>query len=394
MKGMGSRRWWLAQVGLGAASLGGAGLALGKGLPLSAVDPGRVLAFPRDFGAHPEARTEWWYLTGWLRSEAHAHDTPAWGFQLTFFRSRTGLGEGSRSAFAPRQLILAHAALTDVRQQRLWHSQQVARAGFGVAQAAETDTDVRLREGGLKRRDGAAAAASPPAPTASGQAPASATSSLYEGQVRTPDFQLRLSALSTQPLMLQGRQGYSRKGASPAQASHYYSQPQLAVTAELKTPAGQAGPLTGRAWLDHEWSESVLAAQAVGWDWIGMNLDDGGALMAFRIRDRAGRSLWAGGGWRPVGGAMQELSPDQVTWTPLDHWTSPHTGARYPTHWRLQLAGRSHTVQALVPDQELDARASTGTAYWEGLSALNDAQGRRVGWGYLEMTGYAGSLRL
>jgi predicted secreted hydrolase len=372
----GSRRWWLAQVGLGAASL-----ALGKGLPLSVVDPGRVLAFPRDFGAHPEARTEWWYLTGWLRSEAddQAQATPAWGFQLTFFRSRTGLGEGSRSAFAPRQLILAHAALTDVRQQRLWHSQQVARAGFGVAQAAEADTDVRLREGGLKRRDGPSA---------------SASSSLYEGQLQTSDFQLKLSARSIQPLMLQGRQGYSRKGASPAQASHYYSQPQLAVTAALQTSSGTAPPLTGRAWLDHEWSESVLAAQAVGWDWIGMNLDDGSALMAFRIRDREGKALWAGGGWRPAGGAMQDLSPEQVSWTPLDHWTSPHTGARYPTHWRLQLAGRSFTVQALVPDQELDARASTGTAYWEGLSALNDAQGRRLGWGYLEMTGYAGSLRL
>jgi predicted secreted hydrolase len=411
-----SRRWWLAQAGGGAA-----GLALGSGLswpvwaqglsnsaaasavvmPLSVVDPGRHLAFPRDFGAHPEARTEWWYLTGWLRraGETDPAATPAWGFQLTFFRSRTGLGEGSRSAFAPRQLILAHAALTDVRQQRLWHSQQVARAGFGVAQAAEADTDVRLREGWLKRRDGAAAAvatSSAPARAASGQAlsSASANSSLYEGQVRTPDFQLRLSARSTQPLMLQGRQGYSRKGASPAQASHYYSQPQLAVTAALQTSSGTAPPLTGRAWLDHEWSESVLAAQAVGWDWIGMNLDDGSALMAFRIRDREGKALWAGGGWRPAGGAMQDLSPHQVSWTPLDHWTSPHTGARYPTHWRLQLAGRSYTVQALVPDQELDARASTGTAYWEGLSALNDAQGRRVGWGYLEMTGYAGSLRL
>ncbi len=381
MKAAGSRRWWLAQVGLGVA-----GQAWGLGLPV--VDPGRRLAFPRDFGAHPEARTEWWYLTGFLRSAnaAGQADAPDWGFQLTFFRSRTGLGQGSRSAFAPRQLILSHAALTDVRQQRLWHSQQVARAGFGVAQAAEADTAVRLREGWLRRRDDAAASASV---SASGPAP-----SVYEGGVRAPDFALSLSARSTQPLMLQGHQGHSRKGPAPAQASHYYSQPQLAVTADVRTPSGRFDRLVGRAWMDHEWSESVLDRQAVGWDWIGMNLDDGSALMAFRIRDRAGRALWAGGGWRPAGGAMQPLSPDQVSWAPLDHWTSPHTGARYPIHWRVQVAGRSHTVVALVPDQELDARASTGTAYWEGLSALNDAQGRRVGWGYLEMTGYAGSLRL
>jgi predicted secreted hydrolase len=410
MKGERSRRWWLAQAGggaagwmlgagpAGAAAVASAGVpgAASMAAPLSLIDPARRLAFPRDFGAHPAARTEWWYLTGWLRSAGNTDPsaTPAWGFQLTFFRSRTGLGEGSRSAFAPRQLILSHAAITDVRGQRLWHSQQVARAGFGVAQAAEGDTDVRLREAWLKRRDAAPselAVASSPGRKATG---AASPLSRYEGLVRTPDFQLRLHARSTQPLMLQGHQGHSRKGPAPAQASHYYSQPQLAVTAELQTPSGTDKQLQGRAWMDHEWSQSVLDSQAVGWDWIGMNLDDGSALMAFRIRDRAGRAVWAGGGWRPAGGAMQSLSPDQLNWTPLDHWTSPHTGARYPTHWRVQVAGRSFTVQALVPDQELDARASTGTAYWEGLSALHDAQGRRVGWGYLEMTGYAGILRL
>jgi predicted secreted hydrolase len=392
--------WAPAAAQAAEKAAGAASVATSEGHPMATpagarpatpppVAPGRHLAFPRDFGAHPDARTEWWYLTGWLAAPpANASPTsttsttspvattpPAWGFQLTFFRSRTDIGTDSRSAFAPRQLVLAHAALTDVQHGRLWHAQQLARAGFGVVHAAEADTDVRLRDWSLQRRG-------------------TPETSVYTGQVQTPDFRLRLRARSTQPLLLQGQQGYSRKGPMPAQASHYYSQPQLAVSADLDTPLGMRLQLQGKAWLDHEWSESVLDARAVGWDWIGMNLDDGSSLMAFRIRDRQGQAMWAGGSWRSAAGQVQVLAPDGLHWTPLRHWQSPHTGARYPVAWQLEVAGRRLQVQALVPDQEQDARASTGTAYWEGLSALRDAQGAHLGWGYLEMTGYAGKLSL
>jgi len=379
--------------------------APGLGTPpaeLATIDPRRTLRFPRDFGAHPDARTEWWYLTGWLRAPGAAaapEDPPDWGFQLTFFRSRTGLGAGSRSAFAPQQLVLAHAALTDVRGGRLWHAQQVARAGFGVVQASEADTDVRLRQWSLQR---AALPVGGTAPAQKGAVASGAPGSLYQGQVTTPDFSLSLQARSTQPPLLQGQQGHSRKGPQLAQASHYYSQPQLAVRATLQPPSASTGAsstqplkLIGQAWLDHEWSESVLDAQAVGWDWIGMNLDDGSSLMAFRIRDRQGRALWAGGSWRDAAGGTRALSPDEVRWTPQGQtWPSLRTGARYPVAWQLDAAGQRWQVRALVPDQELDTRGSTGTAYWEGLSGLHNAQGQRVGWGYLEMTGYAGALSL
>jgi predicted secreted hydrolase len=376
----------------------------GGGQDLAPIDARRTLAFPRDFGAHPDARTEWWYLTGWLRApaataaSASASAAPEWGFQLTFFRSRTGLGAGSRSAFAPQQLVLAHAALTDVRAGRLWHAQQVARAGFGVVHASEADTDVRLRQWSLQRGPEQGAAHRGGAATASAS---SAPGSLYQGHVSTPDFSLRLQARSTQPVLLQGKHGHSRKGPQLAQASHYYSQPQLAVQATLQPPSGAGGAprqalkLSGQAWLDHEWSESVLDAQAVGWDWIGMNLDDGSSLMAFRIRDRQGRSMWAGGSWRDASGTTRALLPDEVRWSTLGAtWPSPRTGARYPVAWQLDAAGQRWQVRALVHDQELDTRSSTGTAYWEGLSSLHNAQGQRVGWGYLEMTGYAGALSL
>ena len=148
----------------------------------------------------------------------------------------------------------------------------------------------------------------------------------------------------------------------------------------------------GRAWLDHEWSDTLLDPQAVGWDWIGMNLDDGSALTAFRLRRADGSSLYAGGSFRPAGGAARNFGPDEVTMSPGRRWRSPSSNADYPVEWRIDTPVGRFDVRALLDDQELDSRASTGTIYWEGLSGLRDERGRVVGHGYLEMTGYAGRI--
>lgn len=345
--------------------------------------PGEPLAFPRDFGAHPAFRTEWWYLTGslWPHSApassttAQVGEGPApLGFQITFFRSRVDAAADSRSAFAARQLVFAHAALTDVAAGRLVHDQRIGRAGFGLVEAAEGDTQVRLRDWTLQR---------------SGPA----ERSVYTGRIPARDFTLDLRFEQTQALLLQGEAGFSQKGPRIEQASRYYSHPQLRVSGQL-VRAGRSQAVSGRAWMDHEWSESLLDAEAVGWDWIGMNLDDGGALTAFRLRRADGSTVWAGGSLRRPGEAARNLSPEEVRFTPLRHWTSPATRARYPVAWQVEVAGQRFSVQARIDAQELDSRGSTGSVYWEGLSTLRDAQGRTVGSGYLEMTGYSGALRL
>jgi predicted secreted hydrolase len=150
----------------------------------------------------------------------------------------------------------------------------------------------------------------------------------------------------------------------------------------------------GRAWLDHEWSDSLLPEDAVGWDWIGMNLDDGSALTTFRLRNAKNQALWAGGSFRPAGGPVQDFAAEAVRFEPLAWWSSAATQARYPVRWRIVTPAGTFEVHALLDAQELDARTSTGSVYWEGLSELRDDGGKRRGWGYLEMTGYAGALRL
>ena len=370
-----TRRQWLAQqMPWGLAAVGAAGWLP----PAAHALPARTLVFPRDHGSHPELRTEWWYITGHVQAQGQS-----WGFQITFFRSRVDGTQQLQSAFAAKHLLFAHAAITDVRGQRLLHDQRIARAGFGVAQASEADTRIRLQDWTLERSNNA-------------RGKPDFAASRYTTRIVGSEFGLDLVFDSTQPLLLQGQQGLSRKGPDAEQASYYYSQPQLAVSGTLQVGNKRMAvtPDTGRAWMDHEWSEALLHPDAQGWDWIGMNLHDGSALTAFRLRRADGTALWVGGSWRAPGQPVQVFGAQSVAFTPLRWWTSPRSGARYPVQWQVQTPAGTFAVNALLDSQELDSSGSTGAIYWEGLSDLMGATGQPVGRGYLEMTGYAKPLRL
>ena len=344
------------------------------GLPAAAhaaVRRGRVLAFPRDHGTHNDTGTEWWYATGWMGTE----QAPRLGFQLTFFRSSTGLAAGSTSRFAARHLLFAHAAVTDLQAGRHLHAQRITRWSGDPravpARAADDDTDVHIGDWHLRRGSGNG----------------------YEARLPGDDFALDLVLPTTQPVLLQGDAGFSRKGPLEHQASHYYSQPQLQVQGSI-TLGGQRIALPGRAWLDHEWSDAYLAPEAEGWDWMGLNLFDGSALTVFQLRRADGSALWAGGSHRPAGGGTRAFSPDAVRCTAGRRWTSPATQASYPVQWEVDTPAGRFTVRSLLDAQEMDSSGSTGTVYWEGLSEVLDGSGRRVGLGYLEMTGYRGRLQM
>ena len=340
----------------------------------------RPLVFPADHGAHPDTRIEWWYVTGTVGVDSSAETGSAsadrCGFQVTFFRSRTDVAADQPSRFAATQLLFAHAALTDLKQGRWRHDQRIARSGFGIAEAAVGDTALALRGWDLIResRQGG---------------------SRYRARAGSDSagFAFDFNFDTTQPLLLQGDAGYSRKGPQPEQASHYYSQPQLAVSGTL-TRDGAALPVRGTAWLDHEWSDSLLDPDAVGWDWTGMNLADGSALTAFRLRSADGGTVYAGGSFRAAGGAVRNFAADEVRFVPGRVWTSPQSRARYPVEWTIDTPVGRYTVKSMLDAQELDSRSSTGSIYWEGLSELRNESGQRIGLGYLEMTGYAARLSL
>lgn len=329
------------------------------------VRPQTALVFPRDFGAHPQYRIEWWYLTGWLEAEGRPL-----GFQLTFFRLRPGVQEDNPSAFAARQLIFGHAAVADPAHGRLRHAEKSARAGFGLAYADTGETRVGIDDWSLHRVGDA-----------------------YLARVRGDSFAYELTATAAAPPLLQGEQGFSRKGRDPHNASHYYSRPQLAVRGWVEID-GRRRSVGGRAWLDHEWSSAAMPAGAVGWDWLGANLADGGALMAFRMRDAAGNTLWAAGSLQAPGQPMRRLTPDEVVFTPLRRWRSPRTGGDYPVEMALRAGPLQLVLTPLLDDQELDSRRSVGAVYWEGAVRVLAADRHELGRGYLELTGYVSRLKM
>ena len=192
--------------------------------------------------------------------------------------------------------------------------------------------------------------------------------------------------------MLQGDNGFSRKGPRPEQASYYYSEPQLRVAGTV-FHNGEEKAVTGTAWLDHEWSSEYLDPEADGWDWVGANLDDGSALMAFQIRGKDGGKVWAYAGVRDANGQFTRFKPEQVDFQPQRTWRSPRTEATYPVAMRIQIGSTVWSPDPLYDDQELDSRQTTGAVYWEGAVTVA-RDGKPAGRGYFEMTGYVKPLRL
>ncbi len=325
------------------------------------VIPGYAISFPEDEGSHPAFRTEWWYVTGWLTDREGIER----GFQVTFFRNRPGVDERNPSRFAPRQLLFAHAAISDPMRGRLLRAERSARAGFGLAEAAEGRLDVRIDEWSL-RQEG----------------------EIYRTSIAAADFSIELEFRAVQPPILQGDNGFSQKSPDPSYASYYYSLPQLETTGEVRIENARYR-VRGAAWFDHEWSSRLLDDAAMQWDWMGINLDDGGAVAAGQIKDKSGREHWAAGTWRvsPTG-PVRAFGPDEIEWAPLRHWRSPRTDIVYPVEWRIAIGDRTLRLQPLMDDQENDARGSTGSIYWEGAVRVLDERGARIGKGYLELTGY------
>jgi predicted secreted hydrolase len=352
-------RWVGCILGVGVAV---AAAATPSYAPVTANQP---LVFPADYGSHPQFRTEWWYVTGWLTTE-HGESL---GFQITFFRTKPDIDENNPSAFAPHQLLMAHCAVSDPKRGRLWQDQRIRRAGLGLAEAATGDTHVWIDRWSLQRR-------------AAG----------YSAKIDAEDFSFDLTLAETQAVLLNGDAGVSRKGPAAQAASYYYSLPHLRVAGAIARQ-GSTDRVTGEAWFDHEWSSEYLDSQSVGWDWIGINLDDGAALMAFRIRGAQGGQRWAGGTLRGGDGRVQTLGPADVEFRPGRRWVSPRTGIGYPVEWSVRAGTRTFDLRPLLDDQENDTRLSTGAIYWEGAVQVDEEQ-HPVGRGYLELTGYGERLRL
>lgn len=328
--------------------------------------------FPRDHGAHPEFRTEWWYYTGVLRDTSQR----LYGFQLTFFR--VGLVpelRGRSSRWATRDVLFAHLALTDVRAGSFRYAERTGRPVLGLAGFSTSSLDVFIRDWSA-RMDGRR----------------------MKLEASFDDAILELTLTPERPPVLNGERGLSRKGPGKGNANYYYSIPRLKTVGTLRQ-GGRAIRLAGMTWMDHEWGTSELAPDQKGWDWFSLRLSDGRDLMLYMLRDEKGRpTSYSSGMLVEPSGQTRRLGPKDFRIRALSWWTSPRSKGRYPSGWEISIPGADLTlrVEPLVKDQELITTGTTGVTYWEGIvRASGSSRGRSVsGEGYVELTGYAPGSRI
>lgn len=332
--------------------------------------PGRAFQFPQDHGAHPDFRTEWWYYTGHLKSK----EGETFGYQLTFFR--VGLRKPdpqARSAWRTNTVYFAHLAISDP-QRKVFDFREVSQRGaMGLAGAEQNRLKVWIDDWLLESRG-------------------------EEHHLRAAKEGIGLDLVLSplKPPVLHGEKGYSRKSATAEVASHYYSITRLATQGKL-TLGGRTLEVTGTSWFDREFSTSQLAPNQVGWDWFSLQLTDGADLMLYVMRLKDGSIDQASSGTLvdPQGQARQfTLADFQIE--PTDSWTSPHSKATYPSGWKISLPkeGYTLTLQPTLADQELRPGGHSPIIYWEGQVSVQGNKDRQAisGQGYVELTGYAGSL--
>jgi len=336
-------------------------------------EPGWKYEWPRDHSAHRDFKTEWWYFTGSLR----AADGRRFGYQVTFFRQGVrppGNRPAARSRFVVDDLNFGHFTVTDVKAGHFFFSQQILRgafgeAGFGDAQKLDRlawlgDWSLGIGDDGamkLRANDG------------------------------TRSLDLRLE--SAKPWAVHGEGSVSTKAAEPGHASHYYSGTRMRSRGTLQID-GREMPIEGESWFDHEWATNQLAPGQTGWDWFSVQLDDGTELMLYRMRKTDGSvDRASSGSFIAADGSVRHLRIDELRMTPTRFWQSEKTRGKYPVGWRVEVPVLELDLEVTTPveSQEL---ALDPVTYWEGMI---DVSGRRAGrgvsgHGYLELTGYAGSV--
>jgi predicted secreted hydrolase len=332
----------------------------------------RTWEFPRDHGAHPEYRTEWWYFTGNLEDQKGN----LYGYQLTFFRhgARQKAARPS-NPWSVRDIYLAHFALTDVSNENFWHGEKVSRTGPGLAGAGTETLQTWLLDWSAQSQDGA-----------------------IRLKAREKGREIDLLMRPQKPVVLHGKDGLSLKGPGEGQASYYYSLTDLKTLGRLRTYSdSKAVEVKGVSWFDHEFGSNQLAPNQEGWDWFSLHLTDGRELMVYILRLKDGTTEPASSGTlvEPDGKA-RHLSLEDISVEVVDHWQSPRSGGIYPSRWRLIVKDGSLdlTLSPSLADQELITGSSTGVTYWEGaVSGKGTSAGRKVQCkGYVELTGYAGAL--
>jgi predicted secreted hydrolase len=330
--------------------------------------------FPRDHGAHPNFKTEWWYFTGNLEDEAHRK----FGYQLTIFRQGVQFTPAqAHSHWAVRDFYFGHFTISDLAADQFHVAERVGRGALGEAHAAPDRMDVALGRWTIQQ--------------------AGATEH-YHLAAQDPGMAIDFEAHPLKPLVLEGVGGLSQKAEGVGEASYYYSYPRLATAGQLRI-GDKAYSVSGLSWFDHEFSTSSLGRDQVGWDWFCIQLENNEEIMLYAMRDKSGAmDPHSEGTWVKADGTSERLASGSFSIEKKGEWPSPQSGAVYPAGWHILVPGHRAdlTVSPAMADQELRLTKMGALDYWEGACSIAGRVGAAdvKGVGYTELTGYAGALKM
>ncbi len=332
--------------------------------------PGYAFTFPRDHAAHPDYKIEWWYYTG----NVAAKDGRRFGYQVTFFRVGVDQKPSNPSRWSIRDLYMTHVAVSDVSGRRYRYLERLSRGGPGIAGAA-TERYRVWNDGWIASLD---------------------DQGRHVLQAVGKEASIDLVLDEGKAPAINGVNGISQKGAKAGNASHYYSLTRMPTRGTLSVD-GEAFEVTGESWMDHEFGTSFLEPEQRGWDWLSIQLNDGRELMLYQLRRGDGsRDPRSSGTLVDAKGRATHLGVNDFSLTPSGATFTSGQGAAYPIAWTITLPAQNLELRVTTPldDQELSLEGSTGVSYWEGLiDVAGSSRGKAVaGKGYLEMTGYRGSM--
>jgi predicted secreted hydrolase len=328
--------------------------------------------FPRDHGAHPNFKTEWWYFTGNLQD---GQKRP-FGYQLTIFRQGIQFTPAqANSRWAVRDFYFGHFTISDLAADHFHVAERVSRGVLGEAKTAQGYMDVALGPWTIRQGSG----------------------ETYHLVAQEPDMAIDFEEHPLKPLVLEGVNGLSQKAEGAGEASYYYSYPRLATSGQLRI-GEKSYDVSGLSWFDHEFSTSSLGQDQVGWDWFCLQLENNEEIMLYAMRDKSGAmDPNSEGTWVKADGTSERLAPGSFSIEKKGTWRSPHSGAVYPAGWHILVPGHRAdlTISPAMADQELHLTKMGALDYWEGACSIaGSVAGAPVqGVGYTELTGYSGSLQ-
>lgn len=335
--------------------------------------PGRTISFPQDHFSHPDFKTEWWYYTGHLETESGRK----YGYQVTFFRFGLRDRQRAEKENAPlfTDLYLAHFALSD-KQEKKFLFRERANRGYGDRAGASVNRYLVWNENWKVEGRG----------------------QNHVIEIKDRDASLRLHLTPLRPPVLHGQKGLSQKGEGKGRASYYYSFTRMKAEGELEI-GGKKESVRGLSWMDHEFGSDQLGEDQVGWDWFSIQLDNKTEIMLYLIRRQDGSAdPYSSGTLVHEDGTSRHLSLNDFRVEVLDRWKSPKSGGDYPMRWRVVIPSEGIELEIVpfFPEQELDTRKSTKVTYWEGSAQVRGSYRKKAiqGQGYVEMTGYAGRLKI